>query len=163
MSHAIVPGSFDPMTLGHFDLIARVAAKYDRVTVAVMVNDAKQYRFDMDTRVEIARATLASLANVEVISDRGMLIDLYDRIGADAVCKGYRNEQDLAYEQEMAEWNAAHNPRFRTELLPSEGDRKTLSSTEVRGLLDCGASLADAVHPNAIPMILDWEEKRKRV
>ncbi len=159
MSHAIVPGSFDPMTLGHFDLIARVAKQYDRVTVAVMVNDAKQYRFDMDTRVAIARATVASLANVEVIADRGMLIDLYDRIGADAVCKGVRNEKDLAYEQEMAAWNAAHNPRFRTELLPTEGDRKTLSSTEVRALLDRCDALDAVVHPDAIPLILACEAK----
>ena len=109
------------MTLGHLSLIETVAKQYDRVTVAVMVNDAKQYLFDMDTRVAIAKATVAELENVDVISDRGMLVDLYDRLGADAVCKGYRNEKDLLYEREMAEWNHAHNPRFHTELTECGG------------------------------------------
>lgn len=155
LSHAIVPGSFDPMTLGHLSLIETVAARYDRVTVAVMINPAKEYLFQKETRVAIARATVGALANVEVIADDGMLIDLYDRMEADAVCKGYRNERDLAYEKEMADWNHAHNPRFETVLIPSEGDYRTLSSTEVRERIERGESLADTVHRDALPIILE--------
>ena len=143
------------MTLGHLSLIEAVSKKYDRVTVAVMINDAKQYVFDMDTRVKIAKATVAALPNVEVISDGGMLIDLFDRLGADAVCKGYRNERDLAYEQEMAEWNLAHNPRFYTELIPATGDYRTLSSTEVREMLKNGEDLSFVVHRDAKRIIFD--------
>ena len=153
MTYAIVPGSFDPMTLGHFDLIARVATDYDRVTVAVMINDAKQYLFDMETRVAIAKATVRELENVDVVADSGMLIDLFDRLGADAVCKGFRNEEDLRYEREMAEWNHAHNPRFTTGLYRSTGEHSTLSSTEVRAMLDRGEDLGGVVHSNAIPII----------
>lgn len=141
------------MTLGHLALIEAVAARYARVTVAVMINPSKQYLFDMDTRVAIARATVASLPNVEVIADGGMLIDLYDRLGADAVCKGWRNEEDLAYEREMAEWNHAHNPRFSTELIPSDSAYRTLSSTEVRDRIAHDVSLEDVVHADAIPLI----------
>ena len=160
MSHAIIPGSFDPMTLGHLALIKTVAKQYDRVTVAVMINAAKQYLLDKETRVAIARATVAALPNVEVISDDGMLIDLFDRIGADAVCKGWRNERDYAYECEMAEWNCAHNPRFHTVLLQSEGEYRTLSSTEVREMLARGESLTDVVHADSIPLILDAVQRK---
>lgn len=155
MTRAIVPGSFDPMTLGHLWLIEQVAAEFDEVVVAVMINDKKQYLFDMETRVAIARATVSALSNVSVISDNGMLIDLYDRLGADAVCKGWRNDCDLAYENEMAQWNHAHNPRFCTKLYRATGEHQTLSSTEVRELIAQGSPLSAVMHPDALSIIAD--------
>lgn len=154
MRLAIVPGSFDPMTLGHLDLIRVVARKYDRVVVAVMRNAEKQYLFDDAQRLEIAKRTVAELSNVEVIADDGMLIDLYDRLGACAVCKGWRNQTDLAYEEQMAEWNRAHNPRFVTELIRSDGTHATLSSTDVRNALKEGEDPSALVHPDALPILL---------
>ena len=155
MSLAIIPGSFDPMTLGHLALCRRIASCYDEVVVAVMINPDKHYWFDMETRVRIAEATVAELPNVRVIADGGMLIDLYDRLGADAVCKGYRNEVDYGYEMKMAEWNRAHNPRFHTELLPSEQKYAEHSSTRVREALEAGEDLEGLVHPSALPLILE--------
>ena len=93
MSLAIVPGSFDPMTLGHLELIKTVAKRYDEVVVAVMVNRSKKYMFDMETRVAIAEETVKELSNVRVIADAGMLIDLFDKLQADAVCKGWRERE----------------------------------------------------------------------
>lgn len=153
MSLAIVPGSFDPMTLGHVALVTTVAARYDEVVVAVMINAEKTYLFDMDTRVKIAERSLAALPNVRVIADSGMLIDLYDRLGADAVCKGVRNETDRAYEEKMAAWNSAHNPRFRTEMIPACEDYATLSSTRVREMMERGEALTGFVHPDAIALV----------
>ncbi len=152
---AIVAGSFDPMTLGHRDLIEAAAKRYGQVVVAVMVNDAKQTLFDIETRVRIAEATVAGLANVRVIADRGMLIDLFDRLGADAVCKGYRDETDLAYERVQDEWNRAHNPRFRTDLIPASGAHAHVSSTEVRQKLANGEAVNGLVAEGAIPLISD--------
>ncbi len=154
MKKAIVPGSFDPMTLGHLDLIKAAAGKYDQVVVAVMQNAEKQYLFDPSERLEIAKRTVAELPNVEVIADDGMLIDLYDRLGASAVCKGWRNQKDLAYENKMAEWNRAHNPRFVTELIQSKGKHAMLSSTEVRDALQKGKDLSASVHPRALSILL---------
>ena len=159
MKLAIVPGSFDPMTLGHLALICEAAHRYDRVVVAVMQNAEKQYLFTKEERLKIARLTLSELSNVEVIADDGMLIDLYDRLGACAVCKGWRNEADYAYELKMADWNSAHNPNFRTELIHSGGKYSTLSSTEVRAVLDAGKIPEGLVHPNALSLILT---KRKQ-
>lgn len=154
MSLAIVPGSFDPMTLGHLALVRRVADMYDEVVVAVMRNADKRYLFDTETRVKIAELTVSELANVRVISDDGMLIELYDRLSADAVCKGYRNREDLAYEREMASWNVAHNPRFHTVLLPTEESVAAVSSTEVRRRMECGEDIGALVSKKALHLIL---------
>ncbi len=154
MSLVIVPGSFDPMTMGHLDLVVKAAKRYDEVVVAVMINAAKRYLFDMETRVEIAKRTVAHLPNVRVISEKGLLIDLFDRLHADAVCKGWRNEKDYDYELHMADWNREHNPRFRTELIRSRGEFADLSSTEVRARLEAGETPEGLVHPDALQLVL---------
>lgn len=153
MSLAILPGSYDPMTLGHLDMVLRALEDFDEVVVAVMVNANKKTLFDMETRVRIAEATVEGMKRVRVISDTGMLIDLFDRLHADAVCKGYRNDTDYAYEQEMAKWNEEHNPRFRTVLYPAEDRHQTLSSTAVRNALREGKLPDGWVHPNARALI----------
>ena len=153
MSLAIVPGSFDPMTLGHLALIKTVAQKYDEVVVAVMQNSQKQYLFTTEERVEIARLTVSELSNVRVISDDGMLIDLYDRLDASAVCKGVRNETDRSYEENMAAWNRNHNPRFVTELIDSDGAYATVSSTDVRAAMKNREDLSFLVHPRVVSIL----------
>ena len=138
MTHALMPGSFDPMTLGHLNIVKRALEEYDKVTVAVMINDAKTYAHTIEERAEMARLTVAALPQVEVVVDRGMLVDLFDRIGADVIVKGVRNEKDLAYEQEMAAYNLAKNPRARTVLYEADPAFGDLSSTVVRDLLKNG-------------------------
>lgn len=154
---AILPGSFDPMTLGHLELVRRAAKDYARLVIAVMVNPEKETRFTPEERVEIARRTVAEFPQAEVLFDGGMLIDLYDRLGADAVVKGYRDRSDLAYERKMASWNREHNRRFRTVLIRSEGPYANVSSTEVRRRLDAGGDIRSLVHPDALELI---EKKR---
>ena len=153
MSIAIVPGSFDPITLGHLELVKTVAKRYDEVVVAIMVNRSKKYLFDLNTRVAIAEETVKELPNVRVITENGMLIDLFDRLGADAVCKGWRNQRDYDYELHMADWNSSHNPRFRTEMIRAKKSVEHISSTEVRRRLMAGETLEDIVHPNAEHLI----------
>ena len=157
MSVALLPGSFDPMTLGHLELVRRAAKDYARLVIAVMVNPEKETRFTPEERVEIARRTVAEFPQAEVLFDGGMLIDLYDRLGADAVVKGYRDRSDLAYERKMASWNREHNRRFRTVLIRSEGPYANVSSTEVRRRLDTGGDIRSLVHPDALELI---EKKR---
>ena len=152
MSHALIPGSFDPMTLGHLDIVTRALAHYDRVTVAVMINDSKTYTHTIEERAEMARLTVSGLANVSVVTDRGMLVDLFDRIGADAIVKGVRNEKDRAYEAEMAAYNLAKNPRAKTVLLEADPTLGDLSSTLVR------EKLARGERPEGLlaPAVLDY-------
>lgn len=154
---AILPGSFDPMTLGHLELAQEAAKEYERLVIAVMVNPEKHTRFTPEERVEIARRTVAELPQAEVLFDAGMLIDLYDRLGADAVVKGYRDHTDLAYERKMAAWNRTHSRNFRTVLIRAEGPYAKVSSTEVRRRLDMGDDIRALVHPDALELI---EKKR---
>ena len=152
MSHALIPGSFDPMTLGHLNIVKRALKEYDRVTVAVMINDAKQYAHTIEERAEMARLTVQGLPKVAVVVDRGMLVDLFDRIGADAIVKGVRNEKDRAYEAEMAAYNLAKNPRAFTVLYEADPSLDDLSSTRVREMLKNGE------RPDGLlaPAVLDY-------
>ena len=149
MRIAIVPGSFDPITNGHLDIIRRALTVADEVVVAVMNNDAKTYTFAMETRKELAELAVAALPQVRVVADSGMLVDLFDRLGADVIVKGVRNEVDRAYEVAMADYNLAHNPRAKTLLLEADESLSALSSTRVREALAKGECPCDLV-PQAV-------------
>ena len=94
MKIAVVPGSFDPMTVGHVNIIERASKLFDKVFVAVMINDTKQYMFTREQRTEIAKLSVAHLPNVEVIFDDGMLWELSLRLGATVIVKGIRDYKD---------------------------------------------------------------------
>ena len=141
---ALIPGSYDPITLGHVDIIERAAKKFDRVIVAVMNNDSakhdatlssKTYMFDMDKRLEFVKLSISHLKNVEVVSSSGMLIDLFDSVKADVIVKGVRTAADLEYEMKHAKWNKAHNAGIETLFLSASESLSSVSSTRVRELI----------------------------
>ena len=147
MRIALIPGSFDPITLGHVNIIERAARMFDKVVVAVMINDSakyheglstKQYMFTMDERLEIARLSVSHIENVEVIARTGLLIDLFDELSATVIVKGIRNSADLEYEMIHAKWNKAHNDRAETLFLPADESLTSVSSTEVRRIIEMG-------------------------
>ncbi|MEZ5211884.1 pantetheine-phosphate adenylyltransferase [Gordonia sp. (in: high G+C Gram-positive bacteria)] len=105
MSTAVCPGSYDPFTLGHRFVVERTAARFERVIVAVVVNPSKQGMFTVDERIELIRADCADLANVEVRSWSGLLVDLVRDEDATTIVKGLRAETDFAYESPMAQMN----------------------------------------------------------
>ena len=161
---ALIPGSFDPITMGHIDIIERAAARFDKVIVAVMNNDSakhdstlssKNYTFEMEERLYFVRVSLAHIENVDVLSSSGMLIDLFDEVGADVIVKGVRNGEDLEYEMKHAKWNKAHNPRVETLFLPAEERFSTVSSTMVRTLMAEGKykELEGVISPAVIEII----------
>ena len=165
MSIALIPGSYDPITLGHLDVISRAAARFDRVIVAVMNNDmqrydstakSKDYLFTLEQRVSMATDACRTLENVQVIGSCARLIDLFDELGADVIVKGVRNEADYAYEQTHALYNRAHNERAETLYLPADPRFDGISSTLVRERLLQGASLDDLV-PAAVARMLRKE------
>lgn len=156
MSIALLPGSYDPITNGHLDIVRRAAAVYDEVVVAVMNNDAKTYQFTMQQREALARAATAELARVRVVSDSGMLVDLFDKIGATVIVKGVRNEKDRAYENEMAAFNLSRNPRARTELWQASEGLADVSSTRVRAMLASGEVPEGLLPPAVIALLQEW-------
>ena len=158
---AIVPGSFDPITYGHIDLVQRASEVYDKVYLAVMINRDKQYMFSMEERTRIAMAAVEEFDNVEVISSEGMLWELALNLDACAIVKGYRNEIDLAYEQKMAEFNYAHNPLAQTVLLESKSDLINISSTVVREKIYQKESLVDLMRPKVGEVLLQILHQKK--
>lgn len=153
MKIAVVPGSFDPMTKGHINIIERAATLFDKVFVAVMINNTKKYMFSAKERTEIAKISTKHLKNVEVIFDDGMLADLALRLDACAIVKGIRDEKDYLYEFEMAQFNARRNPQAQTVFLPCDEGARNISSTVVRQKIECGEDISDIVSDNAIEYI----------
>ena len=147
---AIVPGSFDPITNGHVDIIRRASAMYGKVYVAVMINSEKSYTFTLEERRRIAEAALRGIDGVEVISSEGYLWRLAKSLGASAIVKGVRNELDREYELKMAEYNSAHYPEAKTILLDTAEGLEGVSSTLLRERLIRGESISDLIPEAAL-------------
>lgn len=131
---AVVPGSFDPVTLGHADLIRRAAAIFGRCEVVVMNNLEKEYRFTLAERCDLCRAAFHGEEDIRVTSYEGMLYEfLAGRPGA-VLVKGVRNEKDYLYEREQADFNFEHCG-VETLYLDAREDLRDLSATLVRGKL----------------------------
>lgn len=168
MKTAIIPGSFDPITLGHVNIIERASKMFDKVYVAVMNNDSskhskslssKEYMLEIQDRLELVRLSVSHIENVEAIASSGMLIDLFDELGASAIVKGIRNEKDLEYELIHAKWNKEHNDRAETLLLPADEGLSAVSSTMVRELI--AEERFDDLEKIMPPKALEWIKNRR--
>lgn len=142
---AVVPGSFDPVTLGHFRLVLQASELFDRVAVALMDNPGKKYCFSTDTRVDFCREAFSSLGNVTVSFFDGQLADVCKKVGAEVIVKGVRNCIDFEYEYDYFVWNRAISGGINTIFLPSEPELRYVSSSAVRELLRIGAPLSGSV------------------
>ena len=118
---AVYPGSFDPLTNGHVDIIARGARLFDRIIVAMLVNAEKAPLFSIEERVEIARAVFTSHANVEVDTFGGLLVDYVERRQAQVIVRGLRAVSDFEFEFQMALMNQRLKPKIETVfMMPAE-------------------------------------------
>lgn len=148
MRVAVCAGSFDPVTLGHLDIVRRAARQFDRVYVCAMVNDRKGAGLlSAAERKELLTLAVEDLDNVLAESWDGWLVDYARQVGATAVVKGIRDEADLAWELEMAEYNRRADPvlALETILLPARAEYRHISSTLVRQRLREGKSIEDYV------------------
>ncbi len=153
---AIVPGSFDPITKGHIEIIKEAAKRYDRVYVAVMINDQKKYMFDLQQRKMLVQVSVSDIKNVSVIASEGWLWSLAKELGACAIVKGYRNDIDLEYEQKMAKFNEEKYPDGKTVLIKASVDFEKLSSTVVRQRIINKEGLEGYISDNAIKLINEF-------
>lgn len=164
MSVALCPGSFDPVTLGHLDIICRAARQFDRVYVCAMVNDRKGAGLlTLPQRTELLALALRDVENVVVESWEGWLVEYARRVGATAVVKGLRGEDDLAWELEMAAFNREYDRALALEtvLLPAKEEYRLISSTLVREKLRRGESIAELV-PAPVAGILEQRKGWRR-
>jgi pantetheine-phosphate adenylyltransferase len=138
---AICPGSFDPVTHGHLDVIRRAAALFDEVIVAVGRNSAKNYLFTLEERLELVREVTAEWANVRVEALDGLLVDFARARGAGVLVKGLRFASDFDFELQMAHINAVVGS-VETVMLPASSQWATLSSTMIREVASYGGDVA---------------------
>ena len=143
MSVAIYPGSFDPVTLGHLNIIKRASACFDKVIVCAMINSKKQGMFTPEERVEFLRRATQRFPNVEVDFSDELLAAYAKRRGAHVVVKGLRAVSDYEQEVQMAVINRKLNPELETMFLASSEKYTYLSSTIVKELARYGADLTD--------------------
>ena len=148
MSSAILPGSYDPVTVGHLAVIREAASRFDEVYVVVFVNPEKHYTFSLDERVKMLMLATDEFDNVLVSYSDGLVIDYMRDHEIEKIFKGYRNEVDLEYEKRMAEWNLEHGG-YETELWKCPDDIACVSSTAVREMLKGGEG-ADALLPKCV-------------
>jgi pantetheine-phosphate adenylyltransferase len=163
MSHpphrlAICPGSFDPVTLGHEEIIRRSLAFADRVVVAVAhrATQAKQGLFSVDERVEMLREVFADEPRVEAAEFQGLLVDFARRKGASLVIRGLRAVSDFEYEFQMALMNRALRPELETVFLAPDAERSFLSSSLVREVASLGGDVTPFV---AAPVLRRLRER----
>lgn len=148
MSIAVCPGSFDPVTYGHLDIITRGAKVFDKVIVAVLINRNKSNPvFTVEERLELLREVTKDIPNVEVDSFNGLLIDYMHTKGAKAIIKGLRAVSDFEYEMQMASINRKLDPRIETFFMMTNNQYSFLSSSIVKEVAKYGASVSDLVPP----------------
>lgn len=152
MRVAIYPGSFDPVTSGHLNIIRRAANIFDKLIVCVMVNAGKSPMFTLDERVELIRRVTADLPNVEVDSSNELLAEYAKRKGSCVIVKGLRAGSDFENEFQMALINRQINPDLDTMFLTAEHQYTYLSSSTVKELgnynVDLSAFLPEAIIPD---------------
>jgi len=144
---AICPGSFDPLTVGHVDLVRRASQLFDRVVVSILVNDQKTPLLPQAERVELARAVFAELTRVEVETFDGLLVEYASRRGAVAIVRGLRNATDVEYELPMTLMNRHLRPSLETVLLPIAIELGHVSSRLVKEVWRLGGDLRGLVPP----------------
>ena len=147
---AIYPGSFDPVTNGHLDLMARGAKLFDRLVVAVLRNAAKNPLFSVAERVEMLREGTLGLTNVEVATFEGLLVDFARERGAQAVLRGIRAISDYEYELQMAHMNRRLNPTVETIFLMPDAQYSYVSSRLVKEVFRAGGSVKGLVPQSVI-------------
>lgn len=144
---AIYPGSFDPVTNGHLDIIERAARIFDELVVAVAANREKSPMFSMDERVQMLREACAHIDNVRVDYFRGMLVDYVVRQGAAVVVRSLRAVSDFEYEFQMALMNKRLNDSVETVFLTTSSEHLFLSSSLIKEVAELGAPLSGLAPP----------------
>ncbi len=141
----ICPGSFDPVTLGHLDVITRASKMFGKVYVAVLVNSSKQPCFSIEERMELLNDAVRGLPNVEIVSFDGLLAPYCKELGVDAIVKGLRAVSDFEYEFQMAIANKKLNPDLETIFLTADSDSMYLSSSMVKEIGSMGGDISNFV------------------
>lgn len=147
---AIYPGTFDPITNGHADLVARATKLFDKVIIAVAINPGKKPIFSLEERVSLAKETLAQYQNVEVCGFEGLLVDVAKEQQADVILRGLRAVSDFEHEFQLASMNRKMQPDVETMFLTPSEQFSYISSSLVREIAALGGDVSEFVAPNVL-------------
>lgn len=163
MKTAVCPGSFDPVTRGHIDIIKRAAKLFDKVIVVVMINFNKPNSyFTASERVDLLKRSLTEVDNVEVDMYSGLLAEYTDKKGACAVVKGLRAVSDFEYEFQQALTNKKLNPELETVFLTANAEHMYLSSSVVKQVCEFGGDISEFVPEEVCSDIITRIKERNR-
>ena len=155
--NAVYPGTFDPITNGHQDLVRRAASIFDRVTVAIAANPNKTPMFALETRVDLARRVLGDLPNVDVRGYSGLTVEFAREQGAAVIIRGLRAVSDFEFEFQLANMSRHLERDIETVFLTPQEQFTFISSTLVREIAMLGGNVSEFVHP-----IVEAELKKRR-
>lgn len=147
MNTVVYPGTFDPITNGHTDLIERASRLFDKIIVAVAASPKKSPLLDMDTRIELARRVTSHLKNVEVVGFSTLLADFVHEQNANIILRGLRAVSDFEYEFQLADINRVLAPKVESLFLTPAEKYSFISSTIVREVSALGGNISSLVHP----------------
>lgn len=164
MIRAIYPGSFDPVTLGHMDIIRRASQTVDELIVGVLNNGGKTPLFSIDERVNMLREVTKELSNVKVMSFSGLLVDFARQTEANVIVRGLRAISDFEYELQMAQTNRKLNPKVDTMFLATSLEYAYLSSTTVKEVAFFEGDLSEFVPKSVMVKVQERiQEKKKEI
>ena len=147
MIKAVYPGTFDPLTRGHEDLVRRASKLFDSLILGIADSRAKRTYFTLDERIEIAREVLGDVKNLQVVGFDGLLIDFVRKQGARVVLRGLRAVSDFEYEFQLAGMNRNLFPEMETVFLTPSEQHMFISATLVREIAALGGDVSEFVHP----------------
>ena len=153
MKIAVYPGSFDPLTNGHLDILKRAASLFDHVIVGVLVNTNKKCLFSPEERVDMINDAIHDLENVRVMHFNGLMVDFCEKVGATAVIRGLRAVSDYEYEVQMFAANYHLNSKVETVFLMSQPKYSFLSSSVVKEIAYYGGNINEMVTPGIAELL----------
>ena len=155
--NAMYPGTFDPITNGHHDLVRRAASIFDRVIVAIAANPNKAPMFSLETRIDLAKKVLHDIPNIEVVGYSDLTVEFARKNNLSVVMRGLRAVSDFEFEFQLANMNRHISPDIETVFLTPKEQFTFISSTLVREIAVLGGNVAEFVHP-----IVEAELKKHR-
>lgn len=147
MTTAVFPGSFDPPTYGHLDIIKRASTIFDRIDVVIAVNPDKNYLFDDDERYALLEELTKSLKNVTIHKCNGLIVDYCKKTGASILLRGIRNSNDFSYEFDLSLVNRSLNSEIETIFMPTAQKYFLIRSSSIKELAKFGGDISNMVPP----------------
>lgn len=156
---AVYPGTFDPITNGHSDLVQRASKLFDGVIVAIAANPSKTPLFSIEKRVEIAEAVLSDIDNVQVCGFSDLLVDFVEAQNANVILRGLRAVSDFEFEMQLASMNRRLNNKVETVFLTPAEENSFISASLVKEIAQYGGDISQFVHPTVADVLKEMVEK----